>query len=223
MNRPLSTLWEDAHGLAVAKPAGMLTQGGTVEDPSLDDLVRRHLRPDDPNSAYLGTIHRLDRPVSGVVLFAKNPKAARRWSAQFARREARKVYWAIVEGNLDALAPRGQWDDLLAPPDREGRAQVVTEDNPAGRPASTGYEVDRKSAPIEGCGRLILDPRTGRTHQLRVQLASRGWPVLGDATYGATRPFPRGIALHARRLEVVHPASGRTIAFEAPLPEAWPV
>ncbi len=126
MSDPLAVLWEDPHGLAVAKPAGLLTQGPVGGEETLEDLVRHHLRPDDPASVYLGTVHRLDRPVSGVVLWAKTPKAARRWAEQFARRAARKEYWAIVEvkGDLERFATLGTWDDRLSPPDETGRARI---------------------------------------------------------------------------------------------------
>jgi 23S rRNA pseudouridine1911/1915/1917 synthase len=132
MTEPPAVLWEDPHGLAVAKPAGILTQGtraGPVET-SMEDLVRSYLRPGDPASVYLGTVHRLDRPVSGVILWAKTPRAARRWAEQFARREARKEYWAIVEGNISGLGESGRWDDWLVPPDASGRSRVV----PSGTP-----------------------------------------------------------------------------------------
>src|SRR3982751_2969190 len=106
----LRILFEDSHCLAVAKPAGVLTQRGASGEPTLEAEVRRHLRPDDPASAYVGTVHRLDRPVSGVILWAKTPKAARRWAEQFARREVRKEYWAIVEGDGSRLGASGTWD-----------------------------------------------------------------------------------------------------------------
>src|SRR4051794_17912786 len=102
-------LYEDAHCLAVAKPAGMPTQGAPTGEPTLEAAVRRYLRPHDPSTVYLGTVHRLDRPVSGVVIWAKSPKAARRLADQFARRQARKEYWAIVEGRPRAEA--GLWED----------------------------------------------------------------------------------------------------------------
>jgi 23S rRNA pseudouridine1911/1915/1917 synthase len=219
----LAVLWEDPHGLAVAKPAGLLTQGPPEGEITLEALVRRHLRPDDPASVYLGTVHRLDRPVSGVVLWAKTPKAARRWAEQFAGRSARKEYWAIVEMGAEAgrLASFGTWDDRLAPPDASGRARVVEADRPGLARALTRFEVGSGMVAPEGLTWLKLRPETGRTHQLRVQAAARGWPIVGDTTYGATRGFPIGIALHARGLEVEHPIARRPILVEAPLPASW--
>src|SRR4051794_29572097 len=103
MNEPTTILFEDPHCLAVVKAAGVLTQGRAEGEPSLEDAVRAYLRPDAPASAYVGTVPRLDRPVSGVVLWAKTPKAARRLAEQFARREARKEYWAIVSGSPSSM------------------------------------------------------------------------------------------------------------------------
>jgi 23S rRNA pseudouridine1911/1915/1917 synthase len=223
MTEPLIILWEDPHGLAVAKPAGLLTQGPDEGETTLETLVRRHLRPDDPTSAYLGTVHRLDRPVSGVVLWAKTPKAARRWAGQFAGRLARKEYWAIVEVDRDStpLEPSGTWDDRLAPPDALGRARVIEAGGQGGARALTCHEVGAGMAVPPGLAWLRLRPETGRTHQLRAQSAARGRPIVGDSTYGATRSFPRGIALHARSLEVEHPITRRPIVVEAPLPPSW--
>jgi 23S rRNA pseudouridine1911/1915/1917 synthase len=223
MSDPLAVLWEDPHGLAVAKPAGLLTQGPADGEPTLESLVRRHLRPDDPASVYLGTVHRLDRPVSGVVLWAKTPKAARRWAEQFANRSARKEYWAIVEvgPDLDRLATSGTWDDRLAPPDALGRARVVDAESPGTARALTRFEVGGGMVVPAGLAWLKLRPETGRTHQLRVQAAARGMPIVGDSTYGSARAFPVGIALHARYLTVEHPIVRRPIVIEAPLPASW--
>ncbi|WP_435021577.1 RluA family pseudouridine synthase [Tundrisphaera sp. TA3] len=222
MPAPLVVLWEDAHGLATNKPAGLLTQRGS--DPAeitLETLVRQHLRPDDPASAFVGTVHRLDRPVSGVVLWAKTPKAARRWSEQFARREARKEYWAIVEGDAAPFGPSGTWDDWIGPPDRQGRAPIRSDEASGFAHALTAYEVAARAGGPAGTTRLTLRPETGRTHQLRAQAASRGRPIVGDATYGSTRAFPEGIALHARSLTTRHPILREEMTWVAPPPDAW--
>ncbi len=223
MSAPLVVFWEDPHGLAVAKPAGLLTQGPTGGEDTLEARVRRHLRPEDPASVYLGTVHRLDRPVSGVVLWAKTPRSARRWAEQFARRSALKEYWAIVEvrGDLGRLETTGTWDDQLAPPDAMGRARVVDAEGRGGVRALTRYEAGSGKPVLGGLAWLKLRPETGRTHQLRAQAAARGFPIVGDATYGASRAFPQGIALHARSLTVEHPVARRPIVVEAPLPSSW--
>lgn len=224
MSEPLVVLWEDPHGLAVDKPAGLLTQGRVDGEQTLEDRVRRHLRPEDPASVYLGTVHRLDRPVSGVVLWAKTPRSARRWADQFARRLARKEYWALVEdgGDSGSLATAGTWDDFLAPIDSSGRVLVVA--GPEGREATralTRFEVGRGRVVAPGSLWLILRPETGRTHQLRAQAASRGFPIVGDAAYGSNRAFPAGIALHARSLTVEHPITGLPVVAKASPPRTW--
>ncbi len=223
MPGPLAVLWEDPHGLAISKPAGILTQrtGAGSDEVSLEDLVRRYLRPEDPASAYLGTVHRLDRPVSGVILWAKTPRSARRWADQFARREVRKEYWAIVEGDTTGLGESGRWVDWLAPPNASGRARPVEPGTPGSLLASTAYEVVRSPGLADGLAWLRLQPETGRTHQLRAQGAARGTPIVGDATYGSSVPFPAGIALHARSLAVEHPVRRCPMVVEAPLPDSW--
>jgi 23S rRNA pseudouridine1911/1915/1917 synthase len=217
---PLTILWDDPHLLAVIKPAGLLTQGVAGGEPTLEDAVRRYLRPDDPGSVYVGTVHRLDRPVSGVVVWARTPKAARRVADQFARGEARKEYWAVVEGGPAGSAEE-RWDDWLGPVGASGLARVVTEDSPGARRAITRARPIAGARCPAGMAFLALEPETGRTHQLRVQSASRRRPIAGDSAYGSTFAFPRGIALHARRLTFEHPVSKRAITLVAPLPEEW--
>jgi 23S rRNA pseudouridine1911/1915/1917 synthase len=221
MAGPLSVLWEDPHGLAVNKPAGWLTQGPADGEDTVETLVRRHLRPDDPASVYVGTVHRLDRPVSGVILWAKNPRAARRWSEQFAGRQAHKEYWAIVEQTAPELEARGVWDDWLTRPDAQGRARVVEPASSGSVRALTRFEVGDRSRIPSGFAWLKLRPETGRTHQLRAQSSTRVGSILGDSTYGSRQAFPSGIALHARSLTIEHPVRRQTITIEAPLPESW--
>jgi 23S rRNA pseudouridine1911/1915/1917 synthase len=221
MTEPLGVLFEDPHCLAVAKPAGVATQGPPGDEATLEAAVRRHLAPDDPGSAYLGTVHRLDRPVSGVVVWAKTPKAARRLAAQFARREAAKEYWAIVETSAPELGREGTWDDWLSPSAESGVVRVLAPDAAGARRAITRFRRGRAVALPEGCAWLRLWPETGRTHQLRAQAAAREMAVVGDVAYGSTRPFARGIALHARALRVAHPVSRAPLTWVAPVPDDW--
>ena len=213
-------LWEDAHGLAVNKPAGWLSQGPAGSLHSVEEWVRRYLQGDQPQPVFQGTVHRLDRPVSGVMLWAKNPRAARRWADQFAERQASKEYWALVPHRPDVALP-GTWEDGLARPNAEGRAVV----HPVGHPetvlARTRVEPGQAGRLRPGLLWLRLYPETGRTHQLRAQASARLGPIVGDATYGSDQPFPAGIALHARRLEIRHPVTRQPLRFEAPLPESW--
>jgi 23S rRNA pseudouridine1911/1915/1917 synthase len=223
MTGPLVVLFEDPHCLAVVKPAGLLTQGTAAGEPTLEAAVRRYLNPGAPESLYLGTVHRLDRPVSGVVVWARTPKAARRLADQFARRAACKEYWAIVEGDLPASDADEVWDDWLAPADASGVVRPTAPGTPGARRAITRVRVASASAARlpAGTSWLRFWPETGRTHQLRAQAARRGRPILGDAAYGAARPFPRGIALHARSLTVRHPVLQAPLTWVAPLPDSW--
>jgi 23S rRNA pseudouridine1911/1915/1917 synthase len=222
MAEPLPILFEDAHCLAVVKAAGVLTQGRSAGAPTLEESVRNHLRPEDPDSVYLGTVHRLDRPVSGVVIWAKTPRAARRLAAQFAARQAQKEYWAIVEADPSAPLAAGRWEDRLLPPDPSGVVRAVAEGaSPFSKPAVTRFSPALAAQLPPATLWLRLWPETGRTHQLRVQTARRGLPILGDALYGSSRPFPAGIALHARSLTVSHPILRTELRLVAPVPEAW--
>lgn len=216
----MDILFEDAHILVVNKPAGISTQAPPIAGPTLESAVRAHLRPDDPSAAYVGTVHRLDRPVSGVVLWAKTPKAARRLSRQFAGRRVGKEYWAVAEGR--PAAGEGLWEDwLFHDKTGLGRVQVVAPGTPRGQLARTRFQRAEAGDLPGGCSWLVLRPETGRTHQLRVQAAQRGMPILGDRLYGSTREFASAIALHARELAIVHPATEAPLVLTAPLPEAW--
>ena len=220
---PLSILFEDEHLLAVSKPAGLLTQGAPGRGPTLEDAVRAHLSPDAPRSVYLGTVHRLDRPVSGVIVWAKNRRAARRLAREFETRRASKEYWAIVECPAGTPAGEGRWEDWLSPhSNAAGVVDVLDPDATGARRAVTRWRSG--SPPIDRATSLAwlrLWPETGRTHQLRAQCAFHGMPIVGDAPYRATTPFPQGIALHARALSVRHPTLGHTLELIAPVPEEW--
>lgn len=222
----LVILFEDNHCLAVSKPAPLLTQGVPPGIVTLESMVKSYLkeRYHKAGNVYLGIPHRLDRPVSGVVVFARNTKAARRLAEQFQNREVTKVYWAAVEGEVQPDA--GDWHDWIIKHADEARAECVPAGAPGARPASLQY---RRLSVRDGCSLLEFQPLTGRMHQIRVQTASRGWPVLGDVLYGSTRPFgppvelprERVIALHARQLTFLHPIRYEPITLTAPLPETW--
>jgi 23S rRNA pseudouridine1911/1915/1917 synthase len=217
----LVILHEDAHLVAVSKPAGLLTQGPPWRGPTLEQAVRHYLAPDAPEAVYLGTVHRLDRPVSGVVVWAKTPKAARRLSRQFGSRRVAKEYWAVVDG-LASWEDEAIWEDWLTRhSDADGRVRVEAAESADARHALTRAQVEPGARVPAGACWLRLRPETGRTHQLRAQSARHVGPIWGDAAYGSARDFPSGIALHARTLTVEHPALERALTLVAPLPEAW--
>jgi 23S rRNA pseudouridine1911/1915/1917 synthase len=219
-------LFEDNHCLAVAKPAGLLTQGVPSGLPTLEAQVKEYLREHyhKAGRVYLGIPHRLDRPVSGVVIFARNTKAARRLAEQFQQRQVTKVYWAAVEA--DVQPGEGTWEDWLRKLPEEARAERVPPDTPGAKHAILEY---RRLQPCPSGSLIEVRPKTGRMHQIRVQAAVRGWPILGDVLYGARLPFgppaalprDRVIALHARRITFLHPIRYEPVTVTAPLPEAW--
>jgi 23S rRNA pseudouridine1911/1915/1917 synthase len=228
VNQSLAIVFEDPHCMAVVKPPGQFTQGSwaPVGEITLETAVRRYLDPGDPASIYLGIVHRLDRPTSGLLIWAKTPKAARRLSLQFEQRRVVKEYWAVVEsgaktGCSDVIEV---WTDWLTRADATGIVRAVEPGTPGSREAVT--KIRFEAAPVcagRALSWLRLWPQTGRTHQLRVQAARRGWPILGDSAYGSTMssPLPQGIALHARSLSLRHPVTGTPMTFVAELPPTW--
>jgi 23S rRNA pseudouridine1911/1915/1917 synthase len=220
----LEVLFEDNHCLAVNKPAGMPSQGESSGKPTLVDAVKSYLkvRYHKPGNVYVGLLHRLDQPTSGVVLLAKTGKAASRLSAQFRAGSIEKVYWAIVEG--EPSQTEGHWTDALAKDRRINRSGVVSEGKHTGKEALVEFRVLERFGSYT---KLELRPKTGRSHQLRAQLAERGLPILGDRKYGAKsrlRALDGGhrIALWARELTFTHPTRGEVISVAAPIPADWP-
>jgi 23S rRNA pseudouridine1911/1915/1917 synthase len=218
MENRICVLYEDNHCLAIAKPAGALSTHFAGGEETLDRAVKQYLkaRYHKPGNVFLGIVHRLDRPVSGVLLFARTSKAAARLAEQFREGTVDKVYWAVVEGEV--AAAEGDLEDWLKKDRAAGRVEVVGPDTPGARRALLHY---RRLASRGGLTWLEVRPRTGRTHQLRVQLAHRGHPVYGDARYGSAHPFGRGIALHARSLTFLHPTRREPVTLTAELPRPW--
>jgi 23S rRNA pseudouridine1911/1915/1917 synthase len=225
MLSPASILYEDYHLLVVNKPAPLLTQAPS-HVPSLESLAKAYLKEKyaKPAGVYLGIPHRLDRPVSGVVCFARNTKAAQRIHAQFQERKVRKVYWALVEGVV--MPETGVWEDWIRKKAEESRVERAAEGESGAKLAKLSYRVLKQG---EGSTLLELTPLTGRTHQLRVQAAWRGHAVFGDTAYGSNRAFgpvaveprDRTIALHAHSLSLTHPFSRQELTLVAPLPDYW--
>jgi len=227
----LVILFEDNHCIAVAKPAPLLTQGvpfdsptGTI--PTLEAMVKAYLkeRYHKAGNVYLGIPHRLDRPVSGAIVFARNTKAARRLAEQFQKREVIKTYWAAVEG--DVQPQEGTWEDWLLKLPEEARVEKAAAETPGARHAVLEY---RRLSSEAGCTLLEIKPHTGRMHQIRVQASLRGWPIRGDVLYHAQSSFgppvelprERVIALHARSLVFLHPIRYEPITLVAPVPDLW--
>jgi 23S rRNA pseudouridine1911/1915/1917 synthase len=220
----IEILYEDNHCLATNKPAGLLAQGDDTGERSLVDEAAAYLKDKyaKPGNVFIGLVHRLDRPTSGVVVLARTSKAAARLSKQFHDGDVEKLYWAIVEGNCPD--DEGVWSDTLRKDELQNVVSVVPPGTQGGREAALAFRVVER---LRHTCRLEIRPATGRSHQIRVQLASRGLPVVGDRKYGAASTLialdgrPR-IALHARELTFSHPISRAAISLIAPVPADWP-
>jgi 23S rRNA pseudouridine1911/1915/1917 synthase len=216
-------LYEDNHCLALDKPAGLLVQGDVTGEPTLLDAARDYLRAKyhKPGNIFIGLVHRLDQPVSGVVLLARTSKAAARLSQQFREGTVRKVYLAVVEGSCPQES--GEWTDRLAKDEAKNLVEVVEEDE-EGKEARLAFRVLARGFETTT---LELEPKTGRGHQLRVQLASRGLPIVGDRRYRARsrlRALDGGhrIALHAKSLTFCHPTRHEPVTITSSVPADWP-
>lgn len=209
------------------KPGGLLTQA----PPDIDSLELRtkkwlKVRDEKPGKVYLGVPHRLDRPVSGVIVLAKNVRAAKRLADQFRERTAKKTYWAVVEGVVEEES--GTWTDWMRKVPGEARSEIVDQDHEDAKQAILDYTVRQRG---ENRTWLEINLQTGRTHQIRLQCGSRSHPIMGDQLYGAITAFgpetedtrKRWIALHARQLLLDHPILHEPVEQTAPLSPHWQV
>ena len=211
---PLEILFEDNHCLAVAKPSGVSSAHFQGSEETLDRAVKEYLRRkyDKPGNV----VHRLDKPVSGVLLFGRTSKAAARLAEQFREGTVEKVYWAVVEDDVARRA--GTLEDWLRKNRDAGRVEVVEPRSRGARQALLHYQVRGSHG---GLSWLEVRPQTGRTHQLRVQLAHHNHPIYGDAKYGSIHTFQGAIALHARSLTFLHPVRYEPVTLTADVPRTW--
>ncbi len=215
--RDLEILYEDNHLLAVKKPSGILVQPDKSNDDSLEVMLRQYIKEkhNKPGEVYLGVCHRIDRPVSGVVLFAKTSKALARINEMFQKKEISKTYAAVVADKPQQLS------DTLT--------HWLKKDEKKNMSRAYGHEVKGSSKCVldyhyigssKNYHLLEVNPHTGRHHQIRVQLAAIGCPIKGDVKYGSKRTNPDGrIHLHARKMEFLHPVKKEPVIIEAPFPE----
>lgn len=216
---------EEGPCLTIVKPTGLLTQAPPHID-SLERRIKAYLkdRDDKPGRVYLGVPHRLDRPVSGIMVFAKHVRAAKRLSQQFQDRRVKKQYWACVEGTVTPEA--GEWVDYMRKIPGQAQAEIVSADHPEARIGILRYQVVFQENQRSW---LEIELETGRTHQIRLQASTRHHAILGDLRYGASAPFgpgsenerTRSIALHARQLSFFHPMNREPRTAIAPLPASW--
>jgi 23S rRNA pseudouridine1911/1915/1917 synthase len=210
-------LYEDNHLIAINKRAGDIVQVDDTGDESLDDKVKKYIakKYNKPNGAFLGVVHRLDRPVSGVILFAKTSKALERINVMFKGREMHKTYYAVVRnhphptaGNLVHWLLKNPQKNVTKAFDHEVSGSMRSELN---------YKL---VAELNGYYLIEVDPITGRPHQIRVQLSTLGCPIVGDNKYGYPRgSLRRSISLHARKLEFIHPIKKEPVVIIAPVPK----
>jgi len=226
----LDILYEDNHCLALNKPAGWPTTHFDGKDETVDRLAKSYLREKyrKPGNVFLGVVHRLDKPVSGSLLFARTSKAAARLSEQFREGVVEKQYWGVVEDPASggrnppevpwAVNDSGSLEDWLKKDEPNARVEVVPKDTPGAQFARLLFVVHGRH---NGLTWLELRPHTGRKHQLRVQLASRGCPIYGDVKYGSDNTFGHAIALHARSLTFLHPTTKEPVTVKADVPRLW--
>lgn len=211
-------LYEDNHLIVLNKAAGEIVQGDKTGDKPLCDQLKDYLkeRYQKPGNVFVGVVHRLDRPVSGVVLYAKTSKALGRLNAMFAQHDkVQKTYWAIVDRAPEE--PSGRLTHWLTRDEKQNKARAYDKEVPNSKKAVLDYQLIGKSERF-----FLLEIRllTGRHHQIRCQLAKIGCHIKGDLKYGAARSNPDGsISLHARRIQLEHPVSHELLDIVAPTPE----
>ena len=213
----MTVVYEDNHVIIVNKSSSEIVQGDKTGDKPLSETVKEYIKEAyaKPGNVFLGVVHRLDRPVSGVVLFARTSKALPRLNDMFRNGEVRKTYWAIVK---DAPPqPSGTLEHWLVRNEKQNKSYAYDREVPNSKKAILNYRVIGSS---DNYYLLEVDLKTGRHHQIRCQLAKMGCPIKGDLKYGAKRSNPDGsISLHARSISFTHPVSKQPIEAVAPVPE----
>lgn len=213
----MTILYEDNHIIAVNKSTSEIVQGDKTGDEPLSETIKKYIKEkyDKPGDVYLGVTHRLDRPVSGVVLFARTSKALTRLNEMFKTQQVKKTYWAIVKNKPEN--PAGRLEHFLLRNEKQNKSYAHDKFVPNAKQAALTYKLIGQS---DTYCLLEIELETGRHHQIRCQLAKMGCPIKGDLKYGSPRSNPNGgISLHARSVEFIHPVSKELIKITAPVPE----
>ena len=213
----MQVLYEDNHIIIVYKEAGEIVQGDKSGDEPLSETVRRWIKEkyQKPGNVFLGIVHRLDRPVSGLVIFAKTSRALARLNNMFRNGEVHKTYWAIV--TRPPFEPEATLTDWLVRNERQNKSYAYNHQVPTSKKSILHYKIINRS---DRYTLLEINLMTGRHHQIRCQLSNMDCPIKGDLKYGAPRSNPDGsISLLSHRVEFVHPVSKENICIESPLPD----
>lgn len=212
----MTVIYEDNHIIIVNKSSSEIVQGDKTGDTPLSEIVKQYLKEkyNKPGNVFLGVVHRLDRPVSGVVLFAKTSKALPRLNEMFRDGEVKKTYWAIVKNCPED--PEAELTHYLVRNEKQNKSYAYDKEVKDSKKAILGYKLIGHS---QNYYLLEVNLKTGRHHQIRCQLSKMGSPIKGDLKYGSARSNPDGsISLHARKVSFIHPVSKELIEVEAPLP-----
>lgn len=213
---PMNVLYEDNHIIIINKAAGEIVQGDKTGDKSLCDTMKQYIKEKyaKPGNVFIGLPHRLDRPVSGVVVFAKTSKALERLNGMFRDGNVKKIYWAITKGK--PLKAEGEISSWILRNEKMNKSFSYPKEVKGSKHALLSYTLKAAS---QNYNLIEVELKTGRHHQIRCQLASIGCPIKGDLKYGAQRSNPDGsISLHARYIEFIHPVSKQLIQVTAPVP-----
>lgn len=210
----INIVYEDNHLLVVEKPINMPVQLDSSKDADLLTILKKYLKEkyNKPGNVYLGLVHRLDRPVGGIMVFAKTSKCANRLSKQIKEHSFKKVYNAVVVGNI---SKEGIYKDYLL---KDHKKNLVTVD-PKGKEAILSY---KKIKTLDNLSLVEINLKTGRAHQIRVQFSHHGNPLYGDQKYNASAQAHTQIALFAKKITFEHPITNKTVSFELPLPNVKP-
>lgn len=214
-------VFEDNHLLVINKKAGQLVQGDKTGDASLLDLIKNYIKKRDqkPGNVFLGLVHRIDRPTSGLVIYAKTSKALSRLTQMVKNREIKKTYWAVVSKEM--IAPSGRLIHYLQKNEKTNKSTVFIKPTDNAKESVLNYQLIKI---LDNFQLLEVDLETGRHHQIRAQLSKIGVPIKGDLKYGASRSNPDGgIHLHARKLAFQHPVTKENLEISAPVPQEDPV
>ena len=214
----VKVLFEDNHIIVAIKPAGVLSQGDGSSAPDMLTILKAYIKEEysKPGEVYLGLVHRLDRPVSGVMVFARTSKAASRLSEQIRTRKVEKIYRCVVKGILEG---EGRLENFISKDEDKNIVTVIDKEKPGYKASYLDY---RALASKDGLTMVEVKLGTGRSHQIRAQLAHSGYPLIGDQKYGDKDKRCKDIALEAYKLSFEHPVKRELITFEAPIPSGYP-